>query len=177
MFLICFSDWNKYLKTYLNTNLEKNFSKLLETLKDCLQPKDQKPDNRPNCCELLQKINEFSVHKSLLTEDTETFEEVQTNLEMQPNLYLKKFFDHKINEQGQPQHNEQSNVNPLIDSLEYQISNLELDVGNNPLEDVSQMPVPPTYAITNLNEGSGDVRKMYKMEKRMALFLNVLKVC
>ena len=83
--MICFSDWNKYLKTYLNTNLEKNRKKLLETLKDCLQPKDQKPDNRPDCSQLLQKINELTVNKSLLTEDNKTYEEFHKVLEKQNN--------------------------------------------------------------------------------------------
>ena len=48
------------MKTYLNTNLEKKFSKLLETLKNCLQPKDQNPNNRPNCDELLANIEEIT---------------------------------------------------------------------------------------------------------------------
>ena len=81
----------------MNTNLENNFSKLLETLKDCLQPKDENPDNRPDCCELLKKINEFSVDKSLLTEDNIIYEEFQTVLENQKRRFLKMFFNYKIN--------------------------------------------------------------------------------
>ena len=84
------------MKPYLNTNLENNFSKLLETLKDCLQPKDGKPDNRPNCEQLLQKINEFSVDKSLLTKDN-TLEEFKTVVKNQLNCFLQKFFEYKIN--------------------------------------------------------------------------------
>ena len=61
-----------YLKTYLETNLENNRKKLLKTLKNCLQ---LTYGNRPDCSQLLEKINEFSVDKSLLTEDNKTYEE------------------------------------------------------------------------------------------------------
>ena len=81
----------------MNTNLEKNFSKLLETLRDCLQPKDKNFDNRPDCEEFLQKINEFSVDKSILTEGNNNYEEFQTVLENQTKGFLKRFFDYKIN--------------------------------------------------------------------------------
>ena len=93
-----FSIWEKYLKTYLNTNLENNFSKLLETLKDCLQPNEQNPDNRPDCCQLLVRINEFSVDKTILTEDKHTLEEFQTVLAKQKSIFLKNIFDFKIND-------------------------------------------------------------------------------
>ena len=75
----------------MNTNLENNFSKLLETLKDCLQPKDQKPDNRPNCSQLLEKINEFSVDKSILTENTDIYEDFKTIIEKQNNSLNRSF--------------------------------------------------------------------------------------
>ena len=65
-------------------------------MKDCLQPKEENADNRPNCCELLQKINEFSVDKSLLTKDN-ILEEFQTVLDKQKNGFLKTFFNFKIN--------------------------------------------------------------------------------
>ena len=90
-----FSDLVKYLQIYFNTNLENNRKKLLETLKDCLQ---KTADNRPNCSQLLEKFNEFSVDKSLLMKDNKTYEEFQTALDIQENSFLKRFFDHKINE-------------------------------------------------------------------------------
>ena len=68
----------------------------METLKDCLQPKEENPDNRPNCEQLLQKINEFSVDKSLLTKDN-TLEEFKTVVKNQLNCFLKMFFEYKFN--------------------------------------------------------------------------------
>ena len=156
----------------MKTNLEDNFSKLLETLKDCLQPKDGKPDNRPNCCELLQKINEFSVDKSILTEGNKTYEEFQTLLEKQTNGFLKRFFDNKINVQAQNQQNEITNVN----LLKYSETLGSVD-GNFSSEDNSQTPVAYPYGINLFKGGTGDIRQKYKFEKRMALFLKVLKVC
>ena len=55
-------------------------------------------DNRPDCSQLLEKINEFFVDKTLLMEDNKTHEEFQTALDIQPNGFLKKFFDYKINQ-------------------------------------------------------------------------------
>ena len=103
----------------------------METIKDCLQPKDQNPDNRSNRWEL-QKINEFSVDKSLLTEDNKTYEDFQTILEKQKNGFLKKFFDYKINEHDQTQQNQLSDLNQL-DSVEYKI--FESDIGNTASQD------------------------------------------
>ena len=81
----------------MNTNLENNFSKLLETLKDCLQPKDGEPDNRPDCEQLLQKINEFSINKCVLTEDKTIYKDFIVFLGELNNCFLKKFFVYKTN--------------------------------------------------------------------------------
>src|ERR1700761_5618618 len=70
----------------------------METLKGCLQPKDQKPENRPNCEQFLHKINEFSVDKSLLTEDKNNYEDFISFLGEQENSFLKKFFEFKTND-------------------------------------------------------------------------------
>ena len=51
-------------------------------------------DNRPNCCELLQKINEFSVDKSLLTEDN-ILEKFKIVVKNQLNCFLQKFLNIK----------------------------------------------------------------------------------
>ena len=163
IFSFFFSDWNNYLKTYLNTNLENNRKKLLETLNDCLQPKDGNPDNRPDCCELLKKINEFSVDKSLLIEDN-TYAEFQTVLEKQ-NVFLKIFFDYKINEQDQTKREELPNINDLPNS-----DIVELDENTS-----SEEPLPSPYGVGYVNEETVDIRKKYKLEKRMAIFLKILK--
>ena len=60
------------------------------------------------------KINEFSVDKTLLTEDNKTYEEFQTALDMQPNGFLKKFFDYKFN-QNELSPNEPRIKRPKID--------------------------------------------------------------
>ena len=59
--------------------------------------------------ELLQKINEFSVDKSLVIEGN-TYEEFQTVVEKQTNFFLKMFFHYKIDEQDQIKLEEQSKV-------------------------------------------------------------------
>ena len=105
------------MKTYLNTNLENNRKKLLETLNDCLQPKDGNPDKRPDCRQLLQKINEFSVDKRVLIVDN-SYEEFRTFLSKQNNIFLQIFFDHKINDQDQTgktvKPNYQTNCNKIL---------------------------------------------------------------
>ena len=148
----------------MNTNLENNFSKLLETLKDCLQPKDQKPDNRPDCQQLLQKINEFSVDKNIMTKNRETYGKFLSILGIQSNGFLRMFFDYKINEQDQIQHN-----------IEYESH--EIDVRNTYSEGGSQMPVQQSDAITKVNGKTDDIRKLYEFEKNINLFFQILKVC
>ena len=83
-------DWDKYLKQYLKTNLKINFRKLLEILKDCL---NFEPKERPNCCSLLQRINELTFDKTVLTEDNKTLEEFQKVLDHQEPKFLKIFFN------------------------------------------------------------------------------------
>ena len=72
-------------------------AKLLKTLKDCFQPKDQKPDNRPDCKQLLQKINEFSIEISLVIRDTSIYENFKIILEKENNHFLKKLLVYKTN--------------------------------------------------------------------------------
>ena len=148
------------MKTYLNTNLENNFSKLLETLKDCLQPKDQKPDNRPDCQQLLQKISEFSVDKNLLTESKSNYEEFQKVLEKQKNGFLKKNFNNKINEQDQIQLKQESNVHQDRDMLHIESlksiidDNLRIKTSDNNLindEFKIEKLKSKIYAILNIN--------------------------
>ena len=88
-------DWNKYLTRYLKTNLEINFKKLLEILKDCL---DSEPENRPNCCSLLQRINELTFDKTVLTKDNKTLEEFQKVLDHEEPKFLKIFFNFILNQ-------------------------------------------------------------------------------
>ena len=79
-------------------------------------------DNRPNCCELLQKINEFSVDKSLLTEDNKTYEEFKTFLVKQQNDFLKLFYYHLHNDEYQLKQNQEIKRSfvEIIELLVYQ---------------------------------------------------------
>ena len=85
-------DWDKYSTLFLNTNLENNFRQLLEILKECL---DSEPENRPNCYELLQRINELIFDKTVLTEDKNIID-FKTVLEKQEPKFLLKFFNYKL---------------------------------------------------------------------------------
>ena len=85
-------DWDKYLTLYLNTNLENNFRKLLEIFKHCL---DLEPEIRPNCCSLLQRINELTFDKTVLTED-KNISEFKTLLEKHEPKFLLRFFNYKL---------------------------------------------------------------------------------
>ena len=70
----------------------------METLKDCLQPKDKNPDNRPDCSQLLERINELSVDKTIFIEDKKTLEDFQTFLAEQETNFLNTFFNFKLNQ-------------------------------------------------------------------------------
>ena len=65
-------------------------------------------DNRPNCSQLLEKINEFSVDKSLLTEDNKTYEEFQTVLKNKRMVFLKDFWIIKLMRKSYLQMNQES---------------------------------------------------------------------
>ena len=82
----------------MNTILENNFKKLLETLKDCLQPKDKNPENRPDCSQLLDRINQLTVDKTVLMEDKNGLESFESVLAEQELSFLKMFFNYKLNQ-------------------------------------------------------------------------------
>ena len=83
------------MRTDRQTELQKYFTKLLETLKDCLQPKDKNPDNRPDCSQLLERINELTIDKTILTENNNILE-FKRVLEKQEQQFLLRFFNYKL---------------------------------------------------------------------------------
>ena len=74
---------------------EKQFLKTIGNTENCLE---LKPEKRPNCEEFLQRINGLTVDKTLLTEDNNILEELQTVLAEQDSRFLKMFFKYKINQ-------------------------------------------------------------------------------
>ena len=58
----------------MDTKVQTNFKNLLNTLKECLQPKDENPENRPTCRDLLYKIFKFTLDKNILVEDKNIIE-------------------------------------------------------------------------------------------------------
>ena len=82
------------MRTDRQTELEKYFTKLLETLKDYLQPKDKNLDNRPDCSQLLERINELTIDKTILMEDNNILE-FKRVLEKQEQQFL-RFFNYKL---------------------------------------------------------------------------------
>ena len=63
------------------------------------------PDNRPDCQQLLHKINEFSIEISLVIKDTSIYEEIKIVLEKENNYFLKNLLFYKTNEKYLLQHN------------------------------------------------------------------------
>ena len=109
-FILILRKWDKYLKAYKKTVLENNFYKLLEALKDSLKPKDENLNNRPDCEELLKRINEFSLKNCFVSNQeniiiSEFIKFIQNADNFGKNqimknsfCFLKKLYEYKIKE-------------------------------------------------------------------------------
>ena len=164
----------------MNTNLEKNFSKLLETLKDCLQPKDQKPDNRPDCRQLLKKIKQFSFDKSFLkdvSENKNIYEGFKLFLEKQDNIFIKRFFYHKIDEKIPVQQTSESNDNlkSLLDPVALD-SVVEEITRNTNSGDKLQLMLTLVDLLKIIIE-SREICRLYLFKNGIDVLINILKVC
>ena len=89
-------------KLTISSNVVRDLSITIKSDVKCLYKSHITPNNRLYCEENLQKINEFSVDKSLLTEGNNNYEEFQTVLENQRNGLTESFSVLKIYEKSSP---------------------------------------------------------------------------